>query len=113
MVKKPLASHYTTFKTRGHRIYRGGRGPARPERHYRQCNLPRRGQAGPDEDHGPESRRGGWVGYETFLGGYAAGTLTKCINTVGEVVAMAMLLASAAGAGVTSTINADGGTSPY
>jgi hypothetical protein len=34
--------------------------------------------------------------------------------TGGEVVAMAMLLASAAGAGVTSTaINADGGTSPY
>jgi 3-hydroxybutyrate dehydrogenase len=45
---------------------------------------------------------------------YVDETLTKSINTVDEAVAMAMLLALDAGAGVTGTaINVDGGTSPY
>jgi len=68
---------------------------------------------GPWQD-GQEAAEAAGVSYETFLGGYAAETLTKCINTVDEVLAMAMLLASDAGAGVTGTaINVDGGTSPY
>ena len=54
------------------------------------------------------------MSYEAFLDGYATHALTKQINTVEEVAAVAGLLASRAGAGITgTTINVDGGTSPH
>lgn len=52
--------------------------------------------------------------YDEFLGAYAEKTLTKKLNTVEEVAAVAMLLVSSAGAGITgAAINVDGGTMPY
>ena len=54
------------------------------------------------------------ISYDAFLQGYADETLTKRINTVDEVAAVAWLLVSDAGAGITGTsINVDGGTSPH
>jgi 3-hydroxybutyrate dehydrogenase/3-oxoacyl-[acyl-carrier protein] reductase len=54
------------------------------------------------------------ITYEQFLDGYARQTLTKKINTVEEVAAVALLLVSPAGAGITgTTINVDGGTAPH
>jgi len=52
--------------------------------------------------------------YEQFRDAYAQQALTKKLNTVEEVAAVALLLASPAGAGITgTTINVDGGTAPY
>jgi 3-hydroxybutyrate dehydrogenase len=52
--------------------------------------------------------------YEQFRAAYAQQSLTKQLNTVDEVAAVAMLLVSPAGAGITgTTINVDGGTAPY
>jgi 3-hydroxybutyrate dehydrogenase len=54
------------------------------------------------------------ITYEQFLDSYAGKTLTGRINTVEEVAAVALLLASPAGAGITgTTINVDAGTSPH
>jgi len=63
---------------------------------------------------GADSAEALGITYEEFLGDYARQTLTGKINTVEEVAAVAMLLASPAGAGITgTTINVDGGTAPY
>jgi NAD(P)-dependent dehydrogenase (short-subunit alcohol dehydrogenase family) len=54
------------------------------------------------------------VTYEAFLGQYARQAMTGRLNTVEEVAAVATLLASDAGSGMTGgLINVDGGTSPW
>ena len=52
--------------------------------------------------------------YEEYLDQYAQETLTKAISTVEEIAAVALLLVSDEGAGITGTaINVDGGSSPF
>jgi len=54
------------------------------------------------------------ITYEEFLGGYAKDAAINRLNTVDEVAAMATLLASEIGGGITGAlINVDGGTVPY
>jgi len=54
------------------------------------------------------------ISYEQFLAQYAGQAMTGRLNTVEEVAAVATLLASDAGAGMTGgLINVDGGTSPW
>jgi NAD(P)-dependent dehydrogenase (short-subunit alcohol dehydrogenase family) len=54
------------------------------------------------------------ITYEAFLAGYAADAAIQRLNTVEEVAAIATLLASPVGAGITGAlINVDGGTVPY
>jgi 3-hydroxybutyrate dehydrogenase/3-oxoacyl-[acyl-carrier protein] reductase len=54
------------------------------------------------------------ITYAQFLDSYAQESLIKRLNTVEEVAAMALLLASDVGAGITGgLLNVDGGTSPY
>jgi NAD(P)-dependent dehydrogenase (short-subunit alcohol dehydrogenase family) len=54
------------------------------------------------------------ITYEQFLDGYAADSAIKRLNTVEEVAAMATLLASDLGGGITGALlNIDGGTSQY
>jgi NAD(P)-dependent dehydrogenase (short-subunit alcohol dehydrogenase family) len=54
------------------------------------------------------------ITYEQFLESYAADAAIKRLNTVEEVAAMATLLASNAGGGITGALlNVDGGTSQY
>jgi len=54
------------------------------------------------------------ISYEAFKDAYAQQALTKQLNTVEQVAALAMLLVSPAGGGITGTaINVDGGTSPW
>ena len=54
------------------------------------------------------------ISYQQFLDNYAQESLTKKLNTVEEVAALAVLLASPEGSGITgSALNVDGGTSPY
>jgi 3-hydroxybutyrate dehydrogenase/3-oxoacyl-[acyl-carrier protein] reductase len=54
------------------------------------------------------------ITYAQFLDSYAQESLIKRLNTVEEVAAMALLLATDVGAGITGgLLNVDGGTSPY
>lgn len=54
------------------------------------------------------------ISYQQFLRNYADESMTKRLNTVEEVAAMAMLLVGPAGAGITgSLLNVDAGTSPW
>ncbi len=54
------------------------------------------------------------ITYEAFLDAYAQESMIKRLIKVEEVAAMAVLLASEAGAGMTgSLINVDGGTAPW
>jgi NAD(P)-dependent dehydrogenase (short-subunit alcohol dehydrogenase family) len=54
------------------------------------------------------------ITYEQFLGGYADAAAVKRLNTVDEVAAMAVLLASDLGGGITGALlNVDGGTSQW
>jgi len=61
---------------------------------------------------GPAAARAAGITYAEFLGGYAREAAIKRLNTVGEVAAVAVLLASDAGGGITGAlIDVDGGTS--
>lgn len=63
---------------------------------------------------GPAAAESMGLTYQEFLDSYAAESATKRLNEVGDVAALAVLLASDAGAGITgSMISVDGGTSPY
>jgi 3-hydroxybutyrate dehydrogenase len=54
------------------------------------------------------------LSYEAFLDGYAQETMIKRLIKDQEVAAMAVLLASEAGGGMTgSLLNVDGGTAPW
>jgi 3-hydroxybutyrate dehydrogenase len=63
---------------------------------------------------GPGAAASMGITYEQFLDTYAQESLIKRLNRVEEVAALAVLLCSDAGAGITgSLLNVDGGTSPY
>jgi 3-hydroxybutyrate dehydrogenase/3-oxoacyl-[acyl-carrier protein] reductase len=63
---------------------------------------------------GPQAAAGAGITYQQFLDNYAAESAIKRLNTVEEVAAMATLLASELGGGITgSLINVDGGTSQW
>ena len=63
---------------------------------------------------GPQAAASAGITYQQFLDNYAAESAIKRLNTVEEVAAMATLLASELGAGITgSLINVDGGTSQW
>jgi 3-hydroxybutyrate dehydrogenase/3-oxoacyl-[acyl-carrier protein] reductase len=63
---------------------------------------------------GADNAAASGITYGEFLENYAQASLTKKLNTVEEIAAVALLLASPAGAGITGTsINVDGGTAPF
>ena len=63
---------------------------------------------------GPQAAAGAGITYQQFLDNYAAESAIKRLNTVQEVAAMATLLASEVGGGITGAlINVDGGTSQW
>ena len=63
------------------------------------------------KDAGPAAAKSMGITYEEFLDSYAQDAVIKRLNTVDEVAAMALLLASDAGAGITGAIlPVDGGT---
>jgi NAD(P)-dependent dehydrogenase (short-subunit alcohol dehydrogenase family) len=108
-----LASHYATFKHALHGLTRAVAveyGPVGVT-----CNAICPGVVETDLTRtlGAQAADAAGISYDEFLQGYADQALTKRINTVEEVASVALLLASAAGAGITgTTINVDGGTSP-
>ena len=63
---------------------------------------------------GPTAAATAGITYEEFLDNYAQESMIKRLNTVEEVAAMAVLLASPAGGGITSgLLNVDGGTAAW
>jgi 3-hydroxybutyrate dehydrogenase len=65
-------------------------------------------------DTGPESAAAMGMSFDDYVAMIVATSATKQPNTVEEVAAMAVLLASPAGAGITgAALSIDGGTSPY
>ena len=65
-------------------------------------------------DVGPDYAAGLGMTYEEYKNEYAKESMINRLNTVDEVAAMAVLLASDLGAGITgSLLNVDGGTSPW
>jgi NAD(P)-dependent dehydrogenase (short-subunit alcohol dehydrogenase family) len=66
------------------------------------------------KEAGPGAAAQAGITYEQFLDNYAQESSIKRLNTVDEVAAVAVLLASDAGAGITGgMINVDGGTSQW
>lgn len=65
-------------------------------------------------DSGPLAAEAAGITYEQFLQNYADESMIKRLNRVEEVAAMALLLASEYGSGITGAVlSVDGGSSPY
>ncbi len=65
-------------------------------------------------ESGPDAAAQAGITYEQFLKNYADESMIKRLNEVEEVAAMALLLASDAGAGITGALlNVDGGSAPW
>lgn len=108
---KAGACHYITFKhalngfTKAVAFEYGAQGIT--------CNAISPGAVETDlmREAGPEIARSQGISYEAFKDGYAQESAIKRLNTVDEVAAMAVLLASEAGGGITGAIlPIDGGT---
>jgi 3-hydroxybutyrate dehydrogenase len=113
-LKTPMAGHYATFKAavnafgRAVAVEYGKAGIT--------CNTICPGAVETDlmRTAGLDNAEASGMTYEEFIDHYASETLTGRINAVEEVAAVALLLVSPAGAGITgATINVDGGTSPW
>ena len=111
---KPAVSHYITNKhainglTKAVATEYGTKGIT--------CNAICPGAVETDtmRELGPQAAASAGITYQQFLDNYAAESAIKRLNTVEEVAAMATLLASDLGAGITgSLINVDGGTSQW
>jgi NAD(P)-dependent dehydrogenase (short-subunit alcohol dehydrogenase family) len=111
---KPAVSHYITNKhainglTKAVATEYGTKGIT--------CNAICPGAVETDtmRELGPQAAASAGITYQQFLDNYAEESAIKRLNTVEEVAAMATLLASELGAGITgSLINVDGGTSQW
>ena len=111
---KPAVSHYITNK---HAI--NGFTKAVAHEYGPQgitCNAICPGAVETDlmKEAGPTVAAQAGISYEQFLDNYAQEAAIKRLNTVEEVAAMATLLASEVGGGITGAlINVDGGTSQW
>jgi NAD(P)-dependent dehydrogenase (short-subunit alcohol dehydrogenase family) len=114
MANKPMVSHYITNK---HAM--NGLTKATAYEYAQQgitCNAICPGAVETDlmKDVGPLVAQQGGTTYEEFLQSYANESMIKRLNTVEEVAACAVWLASEPGGGVTGAmINVDGGTAPW
>lgn len=114
MANKPAVSHYITNKhainglTKAVAVEYGAQGIT--------CNAICPGAVETDlmREAGPAASASMGITYEQFLQSYADESMIKRLNTVEEVAAAAVWLASPQGGGVTGAlINVDGGTSPW
>jgi NAD(P)-dependent dehydrogenase (short-subunit alcohol dehydrogenase family) len=114
MANKPMVSHYITNK---HAM--NGLTKATAYEYAQQgitCNAICPGAVETDlmKDVGPLVAQQSGTTYEEFLQSYANESMIKRLNTVEEVAACAVWLASEPGGGVTGAmINVDGGTAPW
>ena len=111
---KPTVSHYITNKhainglTKAVAFEYGPKGIT--------CNAICPGAIETDtmRELGPQAAAGAGITYQQFMDNYAQESAIKRLNTVREVAAMASLLASDVGGGITGAlINVDGGTAQW
>jgi len=111
---KPTVSHYITNKhainglTKAVAFEYGPKGIT--------CNAICPGAIETDtmRELGPQAAAGAGITYQQFMDNYAQESAIKRLNTVKEVAAMASLLASDVGGGITGAlINVDGGTAQW
>ena len=111
---KPTVSHYITNKhainglTKAVAFEYGPKGIT--------CNAICPGAIETDtmRELGPQAAAGAGITYQQFMDGYAQESAIKRLNTVEEVAAMASLLASDVGGGISGAlINVDGGTAQW
>ena len=111
---KPTVSHYITNKhainglTKAVAFEYGPKGIT--------CNAICPGAIETDtmRELGPQAAAGAGITYQQFMDSYAQESAIKRLNTVEEVAAMASLLASDVGGGITGAlINVDGGTAQW
>ena len=111
---KPTVSHYITNKhainglTKAVAFEYGPKGIT--------CNAICPGAIETDtmRELGPQAAAGAGITYQQFMDSYAQESAIKRLNTVREVAAMASLLASDVGGGITGAlINVDGGTAQW
>ena len=113
-LKTEMASHYATFKAAVNAFARAVAVEYGKFGITANAICPGAVETDLMRSAGMDNAKATGITYEQFIDHYASQTLTGKINTVEEVAAVALLLASPAGAGITGTaINVDGGTSPW
>jgi 3-hydroxybutyrate dehydrogenase len=113
-MQTPMASHYATFKLALNGFTRCVAVEYASAGITANAICPGAVETDLMKTTGADNAAASGLSYEQFVDTYAQQALTKQLNTVDEVAAVALLLASPAGAGITgTTINVDGGTSPH
>ena len=114
MANKPMVSHYITNKHAIHGFVKAVAHEYGPNGITSNAICP--GAVETDLMRGPgkEAATASGMTYDEFLEMYAAESAIKRLNTVEEVAAMAVLLASREGGGITGALlNVDGGTASW
>ena len=112
-MQTPMAAHYATFKLALNGLMRCVACEYGPVGITANSICPGVVETDLTRTTGADNAAANGISYDEFIDNYAQQTLTKKINTVEEVAAVALLLASPAGAGITgTTINVDAGTAP-
>ncbi len=113
-LKTPMAGHYATFKAAVNMFSRAVAVEYGMFGITSNAICPGAVETDLMQTTGRDSADAAGITYEQFLEHYSSQALTGKLNTVEEVAALALLLVSPQGAGITGTaINVDGGTSPY
>jgi 3-hydroxybutyrate dehydrogenase len=111
---KPAVSHYTANKAAINGLTKAVAAEYGTQGITSNAILPGAIETDMMMEAGPGAAASAGITYEQFLDIYAQESMIKRLNKVEEVAAVALLLASEAGAGITGgLINVDGGTSPY
>jgi NAD(P)-dependent dehydrogenase (short-subunit alcohol dehydrogenase family) len=111
---KPMVSHYITNKHAIHGFVKAAAFEYGPFGITSNAICPGAVETDLTRDAGAQAADAAHITYEEFLEAYAADSMIKRLNTVEEVAAMAVLLASEDGAGITGALmNVDGGSSSW
>jgi NAD(P)-dependent dehydrogenase (short-subunit alcohol dehydrogenase family) len=111
---KAMVSHYITNKHALHGFVKAVAFEYGPEGITSNAICPGAVETDLTRDAGAKAAAAMGITYEEFLDRYAQESMIKRINTVEEVAAAAVLLASNAGGGITGALlNVDGGSSSW
>ena len=111
---KAMVSHYITNKHALHGFVKAVAFEYGPEGITSNAICPGVVETDLTRDAGPKAAAAMGITYEEFLDGYAQESMIKRINRVEEIAAVAVLLASEVGGGITGALlNVDGGSSSW
>jgi 3-hydroxybutyrate dehydrogenase len=111
---KAAVSHYITFKHAMNGLTKAVAFEYGPQGITSNAICPGAIETDLMKDNGPAAAESMGITYEQFLENYAEESMIKRLNTTEEVAAMAVLLASDVGAGITGALlNVDGGTAAW